>query len=185
MRCASIWRCANTRKFRLQALKSVPESYVYYVIKMKTIWTDDKFCKKLHIIFGTSGQEYQVNLQRKENNLMVGQLTLIIYDNQPPLNSLLGRIIQTHPGSDGLVRVATIYKNDTLKRPINKLSSLIFQSKLLMTKLMKWWKCRSQECTRWPSNYGMPCSKGDQRQIKSCWVWEHRLKEGSQLYSRQ
>lgn len=67
--------------------------------------------------------QYLVRLQQRKKwtsegpNLKVGQLVLIMDDNQAPANWLLGRIIETHPGSDGMVRVATIRtQNSTLKR---------------------------------------------------------------------
>lgn len=63
--------------------------------------------------------------QRAVENLSVGQLVIIRQDNLPPTKWLLGRIEAIHPGTDGLVRVATVRtQNSTLKRPVVKLCPL-------------------------------------------------------------
>lgn len=52
-------------------------------------------------------------------------LVLIKEDNLPPLQWSLGRIIQLHPGTDGIVRVATVRTSTgTVKRPATKLCLL-------------------------------------------------------------
>lgn len=58
-------------------------------------------------------------------NIKIGAIVLIKEDNLPPSSWLLGRVLELHPGSDGLTRVVTLRtKNSTLKRPITKLSPL-------------------------------------------------------------
>lgn len=58
-------------------------------------------------------------------NLDIGNLVLIKDERLPPLNWLMGRIVEIHPGNDGLVRVASVRtKNGVLKRPITKLCLL-------------------------------------------------------------
>lgn len=58
-------------------------------------------------------------------NVTVGQLYLIQDENKYVNQWKLGRVIQTHPGADGLVRVVTLKtQNGQLKRPITKLSPL-------------------------------------------------------------
>ncbi|EZA60058.1 hypothetical protein X777_15544, partial [Ooceraea biroi] len=57
--------------------------------------------------------------------IMVGSLVLLIDDRLPPSKWLLGRIIQTYAGADGLIRVATVRTADSVfKRPIVKLCPL-------------------------------------------------------------
>lgn len=75
--------------------------------------------------------EYLVRLQQRPkwqtqvSNIKQGDLVLIIEDNLPPSRWILGRIVDTHPGTDGLVRVVTIKcKNTTVKRPITKIALL-------------------------------------------------------------
>lgn len=63
--------------------------------------------------------------QSKEPNLCVGDLVLVLDDNLPPTKWAIGRITQTHPGSDGLIRVVTVRtKNSTYKRAIVKVARL-------------------------------------------------------------
>lgn len=62
----------------------------------------------------------------KQPNLNVGNIVIIAEDNVPPSRWIAGRIINTHPGKDGLVRVAEVkLANGTvLKRSIHKLGLL-------------------------------------------------------------
>lgn len=58
-------------------------------------------------------------------NIESGDVVVLIDKNLPPNSWLLARVINTHPGDDGLVRVVTIKtKNSTLKRAINKICPL-------------------------------------------------------------
>lgn len=58
-------------------------------------------------------------------NLKLNEMVLIKDDRLPPNEWLLGRVTELHPGSDQLVRVATIRtKNGHYKRPISKLCRL-------------------------------------------------------------
>lgn len=64
--------------------------------------------------------------RQQERNIQVGDLVLIKEDNVAPSNWILGRIKQTFPAPDGLVRsatVSTIYGE--YKRPITKLGVLL------------------------------------------------------------
>lgn len=77
-------------------------------------------------------QEYLHQLQPrskwpvKKPNLQVGNIVLIAEDNIPPSRWLAGRVVNTCPGTDGLVRVAEVrVANGTVcKRPIHKLGLL-------------------------------------------------------------
>lgn len=63
--------------------------------------------------------------QRPTRSLQKGDLVLVKNDILPPTKWNMARIIDLHPGSDGLVRVATIRTSTTtLKRPIAKLCLL-------------------------------------------------------------
>lgn len=58
-------------------------------------------------------------------NLKKGDIVVVYEDNAPPLSWPLGRIIETHPGHDGRVRVVTIQTaRGVYKRSIHKLSKL-------------------------------------------------------------
>ncbi|XP_066585411.1 uncharacterized protein [Prorops nasuta] len=76
-------------------------------------------------------KEYLHHLQERSKwrganeNYAVGQLVIVQDDRYPPSKWPLGRIIDVHPGDDGLVRVATVKTESTiLKRPIVRLSPL-------------------------------------------------------------
>jgi len=57
-------------------------------------------------------------------NLKVDDLVLL-HDNSPPQTWRLGRVISTHPGKDGIVRVVTLKTSSgVLKRPVVKVSPL-------------------------------------------------------------
>ncbi|XP_011858374.1 PREDICTED: uncharacterized protein LOC105555930 [Vollenhovia emeryi] len=75
--------------------------------------------------------EYLNNLQGRskwriaKENLKVNDLVIIREENLPPLKWKLGRVIELHPGSDGLVRVATVRTSgNNVKRSIVKLCKL-------------------------------------------------------------
>ncbi|XP_076661119.1 uncharacterized protein LOC143364992 [Halictus rubicundus] len=54
--------------------------------------------------------------------IAVDPLVIIKEDNLPPLQWSMGRIVQVHPGNDGVIRVATVRTSTgTIKRPVTKL----------------------------------------------------------------
>ncbi|XP_076384469.1 uncharacterized protein LOC143263256, partial [Megalopta genalis] len=56
------------------------------------------------------------------SKLAVDSLVIIREDNLPPLQWSMGRIVQVHPGTDGVIRVATVRTSTgTIKRPVTKL----------------------------------------------------------------
>ncbi|XP_051167314.1 uncharacterized protein LOC127285375 [Leptopilina boulardi] len=60
-----------------------------------------------------------------QENIDIGTLVVIKDDNLPPMRWSLGRIVATHPGSDGIVRVVTIRSpTGTYKRALKKLYPL-------------------------------------------------------------
>lgn len=63
--------------------------------------------------------------QRSHENVKVGQIVIVSDDNAPPSHWKLGRIVETFPGGDQLVRVVDVLCNGTiLKRPIHRLGML-------------------------------------------------------------
>lgn len=62
---------------------------------------------------------------KSKNDAKIGDLVLIADDRCAPGQWAMGRIREIHPGSDGRVRVATIFsKQKLVKRPITKLCFL-------------------------------------------------------------
>lgn len=75
--------------------------------------------------------EYLCELQRRtkwtteEVEPQIGDLVLVKGENEMIMRWTLGRIIEKYPGRDGKTRVVLVKtQNSTLKRPINKISSL-------------------------------------------------------------
>jgi hypothetical protein len=75
--------------------------------------------------------EYLARLQQrpkwldKSTNVVVGDLVLLKEDCKAPGKWPLARILETHRGADGLIRVVTLrISNGIYKRPITKLSPL-------------------------------------------------------------
>lgn len=63
--------------------------------------------------------------QRKPENLNIGDLVLIRHENFPPTKWPMGRILELHPGKDGLTRVVTLKTQQSiLQRPITKICRL-------------------------------------------------------------
>ncbi|XP_026741350.1 uncharacterized protein LOC113503524 [Trichoplusia ni] len=68
-------------------------------------------------------QRYRWSYKTPEPSL--GSIVLVKEDNMPPGKWLLGRIVQKHPGTDGITRVVTIRtQSATMKRPTSKLCIL-------------------------------------------------------------
>uniref|UniRef100_A0A1B0DAL3 DUF5641 domain-containing protein n=1 Tax=Phlebotomus papatasi TaxID=29031 RepID=A0A1B0DAL3_PHLPP len=63
--------------------------------------------------------------KRANDNICIGELVLIIEDNLPPRKWQLGRIMETHPGEDGMVRIVSVKSNGHVKnRYLRKLARL-------------------------------------------------------------
>lgn len=77
-------------------------------------------------------KEYLVRLQGRTKWMLsegtapnVGQLVIISDNNLPPLKWRMGRILEIHPGTDGVVRVATVKTNSgEVKRAVTRLCVL-------------------------------------------------------------
>lgn len=65
-------------------------------------------------------------MEKCNQNLQVGDLVVIQEQNLPPTKWKLGRIQETYPGEDGLVRTVLLRTGDGIfKRPITKLGLLL------------------------------------------------------------
>lgn len=63
--------------------------------------------------------------QNSQTNIKKDDIVLIVNELLPPTQWALGRVIEVHPGSDNLVRVADVLFNGSiLRRPIHKLCPL-------------------------------------------------------------
>lgn len=112
-------------------LNAIPEPSVLEVKENRlNRW---QYLEKLNQDFWQSWtREYLAELQQRpkrwrkeEPNLQEGDIVLIKDTNLPPSNWPLARVIQTHPGDDGIVRAVTVkQKNGETKRAINKLCRL-------------------------------------------------------------
>ena len=93
-------------------------------------------CQKLfQDIWKTWRTEYlsQLTVRPKwkmpQQNIKIGDLVTIAEDNLPPGKWALGRVVETHMGNDGYIRVVTLKtKQGLLKRPVVKLSILPVQN---------------------------------------------------------
>ncbi|XP_021964863.1 uncharacterized protein LOC110860106 [Folsomia candida] len=62
---------------------------------------------------------------RPMQSIKIGDLVIIKAENFPPLHWKMGRVIKTHEGTDGLVRVVTLKtEGGEMQRPIHKLCLL-------------------------------------------------------------
>lgn len=77
-------------------------------------------------------KEYLPQLQKRtkwftlQRVMVVGDLAILKDDNLPPLKWKMVRVVETHPGDDGVVRAVSVKtpKGTILKRPVVKLSLL-------------------------------------------------------------
>ena len=79
--------------------------------------------------------EYRSSLQQRHKwtkkgaNAAIGDLVVIHENNSPMSMWRMGRVIETHPGDDNIVRVVTVKTaNGVLKRPITKLTPILFNN---------------------------------------------------------
>lgn len=87
--------------------------------------------QKLQSFWKKWSTEYLVELQRRskwtsvQDNFKRDDMVIIKDSRLPPAKWLMGRIVETHPGNDGLVRVVSIRcKDNVIKRPVHKLCLL-------------------------------------------------------------
>ncbi|UYV60634.1 K02A2.6-like, partial [Cordylochernes scorpioides] len=84
--------------------------------------------------------DYIHNLQQRHKwrtprpNVATGSLVLVREEHVPPAKWIMGRVVEIHPGKDGLVRVVSIRtKAGLLKRPLVKLALLPVPHSFAMT----------------------------------------------------
>lgn len=88
------------------------------------------FWKSWHLDYLTK-QQRRSKWYLAKGCILDGNLVLLKEDNIPPSRWPLGRIIQTHPGRDGLIRVVTVRtKISVFKRPISKICLLPIQDNI-------------------------------------------------------
>lgn len=114
-----------------EPLNAVPEVNLKE-IPIKHLSRYQHICKMTQDIWGRWSAEYLHQLQQrtkwrfqKEAPLLIGALVLLKEDNTPTLHWPMGRILETHPGEDGVVRVISVKtRNSVLKRALNKVCLL-------------------------------------------------------------
>lgn len=113
-----------------RAIKSSPEENMLDLrLNSLSRW---RFAQRLVQDFWTRwSTEYLSKLQNrpkwltKQTNVKKGDLVLVKDEKLPPSNWMLGRIVDTHPGKDNLVRAVTVKtKDNIMKRPIVKICVL-------------------------------------------------------------
>ena len=87
--------------------------------------TVQHFWKRWHVEYLHELQQRSKWKSSAEDVLQVDTLVVIREDNTPPLQWHLGRILELHPSSDNVVRVATIKVADgVIKRPVTRICVL-------------------------------------------------------------
>lgn len=86
------------------------------------------FWRRWHLEYLTTLQ-HRYKWNKHQPDIDLGAVVLVKDDRLPPGKWLLGRVINKHPGADGITRVVTLqYKNHTFKRPVTKLCPLPLDS---------------------------------------------------------
>ncbi|GFX79100.1 DUF5641 domain-containing protein [Trichonephila clavipes] len=109
-----------------EVITSSPQHTNYDKLSLRFRW---EIVQKMKLGFWRKWKiDYLSNLPNRtkwkspNNNFKVGEIVIIKEDNIPPATWLLGKLIETHPGKDGVVRVVTLRTvKGRFKRPIHKL----------------------------------------------------------------
>lgn len=111
-------------------LNSVPDR-ITPETKISCLKRWDIIQKQVQVFWKRWKEEYLHQLQQRrkwfypKDDVKIDDVVLIKDENTPSTYWSMGRVIEVHPGSDGLVRVATLKtQGGTLKRPIAKLCPL-------------------------------------------------------------
>ncbi len=84
-----------------------------------------QFWKRWHREYLHTLQQRNKWFHTNPSPIKVGTLVVLRDELTPPLKWRLGRITETHPGPDGIIRVVTLKTtHGVLKRPVNKVSML-------------------------------------------------------------
>lgn len=102
---------------------------------MKELWKTTEYLVQDFWVQWSSDYLHTLQTRGKwkveRENVRVGQLALLVNENLPPTYWALGRIIETRPGTDGLVRNVTILiDNKEYDRPVQKLCILPIDEEL-------------------------------------------------------
>lgn len=95
----------------------------------RKLWSErrkmiEHFWKRWEVEYLTTLQERK-KWRREKENVQVGQLVILKDENLPPAQWKMGRIIETLPGKDGLVRnVMVKTEKSCFKRPVQKICIL-------------------------------------------------------------
>lgn len=112
-----------------EPLIGVPEENISEIPNRLSRW---KIVQRLvQSLWSRWQSEYLTTLQQRFKwthhipDFRVGTIVLVKDERLPPGKWLLGKIVEKHPGSDGITRVVTLqYKNQQFKRPVSKLSPI-------------------------------------------------------------
>ena len=82
--------------------------------------------------------EYLITLQkgykwtRPSRNISVGDVVILFEDGMVPTRWPLARIVKTHPGRDGVVRVVDVKTSKGLyRRPVHKIAVLLSENETI------------------------------------------------------
>lgn len=108
----------------------VPEPSLQHV-KVSNLSRWQHTQKLLNDLWKRWREDYLLRLQKRpkwlkpQKEMSVGDIVHIKIDNLPPGKWMLGRIVEKHPGPDGLTRVYSVKSGDTItKRSVTKLCLL-------------------------------------------------------------
>ncbi|XP_055848250.1 uncharacterized protein LOC129913542 [Episyrphus balteatus] len=112
-----------------ESYAAVPEPMIDIPTNRLSCWQQlqskiQGYWKRWQMEYLTSLQQ-RPRWQQSQTNIKVNDLVVIKESNLPPGKWAMGRVIDTHPGKDGHVRVVTLRTtNGNLVRPIHKLAIL-------------------------------------------------------------
>ena len=116
-----------------QSMESIPDpSFSYHSLTLLKRW---HLCQAIVRHFWIRWSKEYLSILRQNNkwlfptrNIHVGDIVVLQEDNVLPNKWPIARILIVHPGSDGLVRAATVKTSTGIyKRPITKLVMLLPQ----------------------------------------------------------
>ncbi|XP_055908728.1 uncharacterized protein LOC129943365 [Eupeodes corollae] len=112
-----------------ESLHAVPQGEIDINITYMDRWK--RIQALMETFWSKWSSEYLSRLQQRpkwmkvQENIKIGDIVLIKDERFPPTHWNLARVHETHPGSDGLIRVVTVKtKSGMIKRPIAKVCRL-------------------------------------------------------------
>ncbi|GFU82589.1 integrase catalytic domain-containing protein [Trichonephila clavipes] len=113
-----------------EVITSSPEHTNDDKLSLRSRWdivqkNEVRFLEKVENGYYLSNLQNRTKWKSPNHNIKVGEIVIIKEDNIPPATWPLGKVIETHPGKDGVVRVVTLRTvKGRFKRPIHKLCKL-------------------------------------------------------------